>query len=299
MKATVTFRHQDTEAVLFPGDVVGRIGGAALQIDDARVSEAHAMVSLREGRLRLLALRGALSVRGRQVREVELVPGQSIGLAPQVDIEVVALSLPEAVLGIEGSGLSPSMLPPVACIHVEPIPRVVARYDKAAPVLIWSVGEQWRVRTAESPEPRLLRAGETITVGDHTFRAVPIALDSAGTRQTALSQALAAPLHIVAQYDVVVIHRKGQPAVQLQGVIARMLTELMAVGGLLSWRALAGEIWPREEDEATLRHRLDANMSRLRSKLRGAGIRTDLVRLDGGGHVQFVRYPHDEVEVRS
>lgn len=40
-----------------PGDLIGRLPGAALQIADPRVSEAHAMVSLRAGELVLLALR--------------------------------------------------------------------------------------------------------------------------------------------------------------------------------------------------------------------------------------------------
>ena len=34
---------------LVHGDVIGRVWSAALQLDDGRVSEAHAMVSLREG----------------------------------------------------------------------------------------------------------------------------------------------------------------------------------------------------------------------------------------------------------
>lgn len=44
----------DTEWLLGPGDRIGRLASAALTIDDARVSEAHAMISLRGGELRLL-----------------------------------------------------------------------------------------------------------------------------------------------------------------------------------------------------------------------------------------------------
>lgn len=52
------------------GDVVGRLWTAALQLDDGRVSEAHAMVSLREGQLQLLPLRGALAVGGTPQNQI-------------------------------------------------------------------------------------------------------------------------------------------------------------------------------------------------------------------------------------
>ena len=43
--------------VLGVGDLIGRLPSAALVVDDPRVSEAHAIVSLRRAALHLLALR--------------------------------------------------------------------------------------------------------------------------------------------------------------------------------------------------------------------------------------------------
>lgn len=51
--------------VLGHGDLIGRLWSAALCLSDPRVSEAHAMVSLREGQLRLLALRGLFAIDGK------------------------------------------------------------------------------------------------------------------------------------------------------------------------------------------------------------------------------------------
>jgi pSer/pThr/pTyr-binding forkhead associated (FHA) protein len=48
MLATVRLRLPDgSTTTLAPGDIIGRMASAALVLDDGRVSEAHAMVSLR------------------------------------------------------------------------------------------------------------------------------------------------------------------------------------------------------------------------------------------------------------
>jgi hypothetical protein len=60
---------------LRPGDIVGRMPTAALQLNDPRVSEAHGLVSLRGYRLRLLSLRGRFAVAGRPTTDLELEPG--------------------------------------------------------------------------------------------------------------------------------------------------------------------------------------------------------------------------------
>jgi pSer/pThr/pTyr-binding forkhead associated (FHA) protein len=56
------------------GDLIGRLWSAALVIDDPRISEAHALVSLREGGFWLLSLRRKIAVGGRPVSEVRLEP---------------------------------------------------------------------------------------------------------------------------------------------------------------------------------------------------------------------------------
>ena len=101
----------DTEWLLGPGDRIGRLASAALTIDDARVSEAHAMISLRGGELRLLGLRGLFVVDGPPVQEVTLREGLEVQLAPGVSLEVLEIELPDAVLALQSDEL-PRQVPP-------------------------------------------------------------------------------------------------------------------------------------------------------------------------------------------
>lgn len=64
-----------------PSDVVGRHSTLAPPIGDGRVSEAHAMVFLRMGALRSLALRGGLLGGWRPLDQLTLPPGPRVTLA--------------------------------------------------------------------------------------------------------------------------------------------------------------------------------------------------------------------------
>ncbi len=76
MLARVTLQDPDGGAFeLAPGDIIGRLDSAAMPLADARVSEAHAMISLREGRLQMIALRGGLALAGEAER---------VGTAPAI-----------------------------------------------------------------------------------------------------------------------------------------------------------------------------------------------------------------------
>ena len=55
-----------------PGSILGRLSSASVRIDDPRVSEAHALVSLRGSELKLLTLRGSIRVDGRRDADVHL-----------------------------------------------------------------------------------------------------------------------------------------------------------------------------------------------------------------------------------
>ena len=68
-------RLKDPDGVvheLSHGDIIGRVWSAALHLDDARISEAHAMVSLRGQELKLLALRGMFALGRKTLRELVL-----------------------------------------------------------------------------------------------------------------------------------------------------------------------------------------------------------------------------------
>ncbi len=105
-----------------------------------------------------------------------------------------------------------------------------------------------------------------------------------------------APLPIVARFDTAHIQRDGKVICALAGVNARLLSELVLVGGPIGWRALADEIWRDDGDTAQQRQRLDVALTRLRARLRANGVRGDLVRSTGTGHVELVLHPRDQVE---
>ena len=98
MRAHATFATPDGQLHhLGHGDIIGRLWTAALSIDDARISEAHAMVSLRGDELKLLGLRGRFALSDRPLSEVLLCAGQRIALARGYAIDVVDVVLPETV----------------------------------------------------------------------------------------------------------------------------------------------------------------------------------------------------------
>lgn len=300
MRAYVRLRGPDgTCYELVHGDLIGRLWSAAMPIDDARVSEAHAMISLREQELRLIALRGAFAVNGRPSNEVALVPGLEILLARGLAIEVEAVHLPATVLALEGQGLPRQMLPGVASITVHPEPRLLAGFHERADAWIWCTGEEnWRIRHPGGEATPLL-AGGRVLIGGAPFVAVEVPLAVAGQAATRQQGGVGAPLRIVANFDTVHIHRDGSVVLVLGGVPARIVSELVALGGPSHWSVLAGQLWPREDDADVTRSRLDVNLSRLRRKLREARVRTDLVHTDGAGSVELLLYPHDVVEDRT
>lgn len=280
---------------LVPGDLIGRLWTSALPVPDGRVSEAHALVSLREGQLLLLPLRGALAVGGEVVHRVVLAPGQRVALAQGVELEVVAVFLPSSVLALKGTRGPPEALAGVTSVAEG---RLVKGWRDDAAAWIWSTGETWLVRTGAEPA-RPLSPGEVLVAGGARWEVVELALTQAGPDATRQRGEVAPALEIVAWYDSVHLRRAGEGVVVLSGRAARLVSELVAMPGPVPWRTLAGQLWPEEEDGELLRGRLDVVLSRLRRTLRAHGIREDLVRTDGTGMVELVRYPQDVIEDHS
>lgn len=290
----VVFRTPDGSLHrLGPGDLVGRVWSAALTMEDARVSEAHALVSLRDGALVLLALRRLLRVDGRETRQVPLTPGLQIELAEGVALRVEAVQLPDVVLALEGGGLGRRVLPGTAFLRVGPPAELLPRYAPDARVQIWSSGTGWRYRV-DAGEPQDLRAGDELSLGSAFFRVVEVRLREAERNGTEVGRE--APLRLVARHVTVHVHREGQPVCVLVGVPGRIMSELIVMGVPVSWEVIAGQIWPDEEDRTVLRRRWDVHLGRLRGKLREAQIREDLVRPDGRGNLELVLSPMDVVE---
>lgn len=277
------------------GDLIGRVWTAALLIDDPRVSEGHAMVSLRGGELWLLALRRRVAVDGRTVGEARLEAGQSIELVDRLVLRVERVELPDAVLAVEADGLPPVALPAVAALRGRPRPSVVGRHDPDAPCVIWTTGEGWRRAGHGAPTP--LNVGDTWIVEGVTFRAVWLALGGSGA--TRLTGGVDPPLRITVAFDTAQVQRGEDPPIHLSGQSARVLSELVALGGPASWDVVAAELWPDETDEHLLRKKWDVVIGRLRGRLREGRIRPDLVKSAGTGQVELLLRPGDVVQDRT
>ena len=288
----------DVEHVLFGGDLIGRGPHAALDLDDPRVSEAHAIVSLRAGALHLLSLRRMFAIERQPVSQVRLVPGLVIELAERLLLRVVDVEAPTSILTVTAPGRLPRPLPPVASLVAGPPPALVPRFVPDAAVHLWAAGDAWRVREGEG-EARALAIDDVFTVGGERFAIGLVPARDAGPMVTEPGRGGFDPLRLVAAYDRVELHRRQQEVVVIGGIGARLISELVACAGPLSWEVLARQLWPDAGSHPDLRHRWDVALNRLRTRLREAGIRADLLHSDRSGQVGLVLHTGDEVDDRT
>ncbi|MFO0557030.1 MAG: FHA domain-containing protein [Polyangiales bacterium] len=296
MHAFVRFRTPSGASVdLQHGDIIGRLKGAALCVDDPRVSEAHAMVSVRRGELVLLSLRRMFSVRGKPLGEAVLRDGMAIDLAEGVTLTVEDVHVPDRVLALSIDGLETTILPATASLSIGPPIALHPRFEPDADLHLWWNGHDWHAQL-KTGAPVAVSDGSQLAVGgaNARFELVP----NRGSETTALAAATSNPLSVIAWFDTVEIHRDGHPAVTISGVGARLLSELVAFDGPVEWQVAAREVWTDGIELDELRHRWDVTLARLRAKLREAGVRADLVRSTGAGLVQLVRYPADRFDDR-
>ena len=87
--------------------------------------------------------------------------------------------------------------------------------------------------------------------------AVP--LDTAGRTATRLDGAVQRPHRVVAHFDTAHIHQEGGTALALNGLSARIVSEVVAFDGPVPWQVLGRELWPREDDDHLLRRKLDVS----------------------------------------
>jgi hypothetical protein len=284
-----------TRTSLYHGDLIGRIWSAALVVDDPRVSEGHAMISLRGGELWILALRRRIAIDGKSVSEARLRASQVIELADKLALTVESVELPESVFAVEADGLPAVAIPAVASIKGRPRPVILPQHDPAAPCLLWTTGEGWK-RSLEGIVS-MVEPGDSWRVEGIEFRA--LLLNFSGSTPTRLTGGVDPPLKLMVDFDSAQLQRGTDPPVLLAGISARILSELVALGGAASWDIVAKEIWPDENDEPTLRRRWDVAMIRLRNRLKEAKIRPTLIRAAGTGLVELVLHLGDTVEDRS
>lgn len=297
MRAYVCLRSSSgAEELLGPGDLIGRTRAAALCLDDPHVSEAHALVSLRGGALKLLSLRRRFLVDGAPTAEVDLAVGQVIALSPESQLQVTAVVVPPAVLGLAAPGLPPQALVGSCSLFSFPHLRVAPGVQAGAEALIWDSGPDWRLRRGLEPAVPL-QEGDRFALGPHTVEVVAVPVATAGQDRTRAG--LDAPLHIVARFDTVHLQRAGGAPLALSGQAARVVSELVAIGAPISWEELARPLWPDLPEREVLRRRWDVLLVRLRDRLRAAGVRPDLVRSSRHGLVELVLQAGDTVDDQS
>ncbi len=264
-----------------------------MRIDDPRVSEAHALVSLRGQSLKLLGLRGRIYLGQTAVTSLTLDPGTVFSLGPGLDFVVVSVQLPDAVLAVEGPGLARQPLGGVSSLFVRPDPRIMPGVADNADALIWGEDDTWWFRSADIP-PIPVTPGDRVELGDFSLTFVLMPLATASERST-LAGAL--PLRIVAGYDTVQVHQ-GDTTAFISGIPARIISELIEYGVAAEWQNIAETLWNADQDRHNLRARFDMALSRLRKKLRDAGIRDDFIVTSGHGHIELVLRHGDIVENR-
>ncbi|HVV86902.1 MAG TPA: hypothetical protein VHE35_27880 [Kofleriaceae bacterium] len=299
MRASALLRLPDgREVEVGPGDLIGRTPSAAAVIDDPRVSEAHAFVSLRHGELHLLSLRRLLVIGGKAVNHAVLRPGLVVVIADELRLTVVEVVTPSEVLGIHACGQPVRLLSQVASVVGVP-PRVVGKVELDAHAQLWSIGLAWRMRLRDRDAVEL-HAGDSFEVAGVRFTLVPVPIGQAGATATATASggAVVESIRIVAFYDTVQLHRRNREVVTVGGTGARILSELIACQGPTGWEILARAVWPDSPDLAALRHRWDVALGRLRARLREEGVR-ELLRADGAGQLALELCDGDEVDDRT
>lgn len=275
---------------LFHGDLIGRLWSAALCIDDARVSEAHAMISNRGREMKLLALRGRFMVDGTTASEVALREGMRVALAPELELQVTRVCLPTALLFVRADGIAARGVPGVISLYGGRSPRIRSGWRPDAHGWLWPTGDGWH---RSGPTPIDVIDGDRWELGGTLFHAdLQYEADSAAATQR--EAALNGPLTMIARFDTVHLQREGMPVLMISGRSARLLSELAVLGVACSWETLALELWG-DIDRVQLRGRWDMQLQRLRQKLRSAAIRTDLVRATGNGLIELVLGPHDAI----
>ena len=110
---------------------------AEMCVDDPKVSEAHAMVSIRGLQLKLLALRGRIWQRGVATSGIVLETGTTFSLGHGLNFVVKQVTLPRTVLGIEGLGLARQALGGVMSIYVRPAPQLIPGFAEDADAVLW------------------------------------------------------------------------------------------------------------------------------------------------------------------
>ncbi|MEO0601143.1 MAG: hypothetical protein AAF211_06890 [Myxococcota bacterium] len=279
------------------GGLVGRLAAAAVRIEDPRVSEAHAMISLRGTRFVMLALRGTTRVVDEDPRRrIDLEVGQRIELHAEIIVEVEAIEVPPLVMAIAGIEGSPVPLDgPEFSIVDDPL-RVVPEPHRERLAWCWCTeGQWWLGLPGETPEP--IEVGHEATIAGQTLRWVEVPTERAVSRTTTI-QSFWPPLRLVVHDEHTDVSVRGMPELRrLTGnnhAIVHALSSLVADGGSVHWQRVAEEIWPVNHHS----YNWYTALARLRKHLGKVGLPEELVDTDQGQVWLALRPGVDTVERR-
>lgn len=272
---------------VLPGEYVGRSPRAALCISDPRVSEAHALVSLRGGALWLLGLRGRFRVEGVVLSEVELVPGIRVDLTPETSICCHAIELPERMMAVTIPELGRPVLTGTASLVAGKPPRLLPGLVPDAAAVFWSLGEQWYLRQSNGQDTPLEPGTPQVVDG---LRLTPVLVRPARGSRTRTVPQTGPCLEVRIGPQGVLVRADGHgERARLGGVHGRLLGALLAADEPVHWTDLCHRIWPDDRSElGSLRNRLDVAVTRLRQRLRELDLHGINVSFDGLGHVRVV-----------
>lgn len=277
-------------ADVHPGSIIGRLASARVQLNDPRVSEIHALISLRGRTLKILSQRGLIKVNGTSCAEAVLHPGQQLTLVPGVELSVLDVSLPAQVLVLELSGASPMELSaPVYSLRAG---RLIASYLPGAAMYLWSDEVGWSVELPGEPV-RQVREGDSWSIGEQTMTLRTVPLQQVATVNTRSTGRIHRPMTLIVRYETVHIRREGMEPVIIVGIPAQIISELAEFRAPTPWHLIADQIWKSDSSESRKRQNWDRTMRRMRAKLREAGLPVGLVAADGRGNVELVLRSQD------
>lgn len=244
--AQLTLSSDDSRVTVHPGDLIGRLASADVVIPDLRVSEAHALVSLRRRSLRLLGLRGALSVGGREVDVVTLAPGVRVDLAEGLTFTVERVELPTHTLVMLGTAQGAVELGASSYSLVAPegagprALRLMAGYVPGAAAHLWYSGAcLWIRPRGQEAEP--IETGGRWTIEGCPLRVIQVPLDGANDTVVEGGSPERVGLVIVARYTSVHLQCGDRTAV-LTGRPANLVSEF----GRLRRKPVAVEVVSRQ-----------------------------------------------------
>jgi len=285
-----------------PGALIGRMPQCAVRIEDPRISEAHALVSLRGAQLRLLALRGRLSVDGKPKTDVALSAGLRVTLASFFGFTVESVELPPRVLAVSLCEPPWDMVGAQGVVAVFPNNPSPLRsgFHPDAEAHVWTrdAGSSLRRFGPEGqPIDVPLEPGTTFDAGGQTFSLDLVEREVLEARPTSELGRDQTRLSLVLNYDSVRVTAADGRTVIIDGIGARALCELWEIRAPIPWQEIAGLLWPEPGLSASMRRqRWDQLMTRVRMRLRVAGLRSDLLRSSQRGLVELLLGPDDVVE---